>query len=71
MVPFISNNLLQELTSIDKMHIGSAIVVLFCFFFFFRGSTACKKKNQVAKKLEMVQFSVLIRVGSMAETTIS
>ena len=63
MVPFSSNNLLQELTSIDKMHTGS--------LFFFGGSQHVEKKNQVEKELEMAEFSVLIWVGSMTEPMIS
>ena len=61
MVPFRSNNLLQELTSIDKMHTGS--------LFFFGGSQHVEKKNQVEKELEMAGF--LVWDGSVAEPLIS
>ena len=57
------------MTSIDKMHTGS--VFLFLFIFFFGGPRPIKKENQVGKEMEMDWFSVLIRVGSMAEPLIS
>ena len=65
MVPFNLNNLLQELTSIDKMHTRSV------FFFFWVVLGIFKKKNQVGKESEMARFYVLIRVGSKAEPLIS
>ena len=67
MVPFRLNNLLQELTSIDKMHTRS----LFFFVFFFSEVLGMEKKNQVGKELEMAGFSVLIWVESMAEPLMS